>query len=230
MTSQHVLWYVTRATGLVALVLLTGTIVLGVLGSARAASERWPRVVTAALHRNLALTCTVFIAVHVVTTVLDSFVSIGLVAAFVPFTAGYRPIWLSLGAISFDLLLAVLITSLLRDRLSHRVWRAVHWLVYASWPVALWHGLGTGTDTKLGWVLLINTGCVIAVIMAVWWRLSLTRSRRVRATGMVALAALTVATAIFVLAGPLRSGWPARAGTPPALLGASRLVAARSQP
>ncbi|HET9897310.1 MAG TPA: ferric reductase-like transmembrane domain-containing protein [Streptosporangiaceae bacterium] len=228
MTAQHVLWYLTRATGLVALILLTGTISLGVLGTARAASERWPRVVTAALHRNLALTCTAFIVVHVITTVLDSFVSIGLIAAFIPFTADYRPIWLSLGAISFDLLLAVLITSLLRDRLSHRAWRAVHWLVYASWPVALWHGLGTGTDTKLGWVLAINFGSVLAVVMAVWWRLSLTRNRTVRAAGLVALAAAAVMTAVFVLAGPLRPGWPARAGTPPALLGVSKLASARS--
>jgi sulfoxide reductase heme-binding subunit YedZ len=219
MTVQHVLWYATRATGIVALILLTGTVVLGVLGTARVASERWPRIVTAGLHRNMALTATALVAVHVVTTILDPFVSIGLVAAFVPFTSSYRPIWLSLGAVAFDLLLAVLITSVLRDRLSQRVWQAVHLLVYACWPIALWHALGTGTDTRLHWVLAIDIACVLAIALAVWWRLSLTSSRAIRRFGMLTLAAVVLLTAIFVLVGPLQPGWPTRAGTPPALLG-----------
>lgn len=219
MTVQHVLWYTTRATGIVALILLTGTVVLGVVGTARVASERWPRIVTAGLHKNLALTATALVAVHVVTTILDPFVSIGLVAAFVPFTSSYRPIWLSLGAVAFDLLLAVLITSLLRDRLSHRAWQIVHLLVYACWPVALWHALGTGTDTRLHWVLAIDIACVLALAVAVWWRLSLTASQAIRRFGMLALAALALLTAIFVLVGPLQPGWPVRAGTPPTLVG-----------
>jgi methionine sulfoxide reductase heme-binding subunit len=140
-------------------------------------------------------------------------------AAFVPFASSYRPIWLSLGALAFDLMLAVLITSLLRDRLNHRVWQAIHLLVYACWPVALWHGLGTGTDTKLSWVLALNVSCLIAVAAAVWWRLALTDNPAVRLAGRVTLAVAAAATAIFVLAGPLQPGWSLRAGTPPALLG-----------
>ncbi len=172
MGGSALLWYVTRATGIISLVLLTGTVMLGVLGTARAASERWPRIVTASLHRSLALTSVALVGVHVITTVLDPFASIGVVAVFIPGSSAYRPLWLGLGAVSFDLLLAVIITSLLRDRLSHRAWQAVHLLVYAGWPIALWHGLGTGTDTRLAWVLAINVGCVAAVGWAVWWRLS----------------------------------------------------------
>jgi sulfoxide reductase heme-binding subunit YedZ len=223
--NSQVLWYLTRATGIVALVLLTATIVLGVVGTARAASPRWPRVVTAGLHKNLALTATALVVVHVITTVLDPFVSISVVAAFVPFASDYRPIWLSLGAIAFDLLLAVLVTSLVRDRLNVRVWRAVHLLVYACWPIALWHGLGTGTDTKLGLVLTINVVCVLVVAAAIWWRLSLSPSRLLKATGAAAMAIAMALTVVFVLAGPLRPGWPARAGTPPTLLGLALLPA-----
>jgi sulfoxide reductase heme-binding subunit YedZ len=219
LSGSSLLWYTTRATGIVALVLLTATVMLGVVGTARAASARWPRVVTAGLHRNLALTSTALIVVHVVTTVVDPFASIGLVAAFVPFSSGYRPLWLSLGAVSFDLLLAVLITSLLRDRLSHRFWRLVHLLVYVSWPVALWHGLGTGTDTRLPAVLAIDFACVAGVGWAIWWRLRLTDHPATRAAGQLALAAVPVLTAIFVLLGPLQPGWARRAGTPVALLG-----------
>jgi sulfoxide reductase heme-binding subunit YedZ len=216
--SSQALWYLTRATGIVALILLTATIVLGVLGTARAASQRWPRTVTSGLHRNLALCSTALVAVHVITTVLDPFAPISLAAAFIPFASSYRPIWLSLGAVAFDLLLAVLLTSLLRDRLSHRLWRGVHLLVYACWPIALWHGLGTGTDTSLSWVLGIDAVCVLAVVAAAWWRLSLTASRGRMTAGVTVMSLLTVFTIVFLAVGPLQPGWALRAGTPPGLL------------
>jgi Ferric reductase like transmembrane component len=219
--STTLLWYTTRATGVVAQVLLTATVMLGVVGTARAASARWPRIVTAGLHRNLALTSTVFVGLHVLTTVLDPFASISLVAAFVPFSSDYRPLWLSLGAVASDLLLAVLITSLLRDRLNHRLWHAVHLLVYVCWPVALWHGLGTGTDTRLPWILGIDLACVAGVAWAIWWRLRLTENPTTRAAGVLALALVPLLTAVFVLFGPLQPGWSRRAGTPAALLGSA---------
>jgi sulfoxide reductase heme-binding subunit YedZ len=218
-SGSTLLWYSTRATGIVALVLLTGTVMLGIVGTARAASARWPRIVTSGLHRNLALTSMALVGVHVITTVLDPFAAISLAAAFIPFSSPYRPLWLSLGAVALDLLLAVLVTSLLRDRLNHGVWRAVHLLVYVSWPIALWHGLGTGTDTKLVWVLAINVACVAAVGWAIWWRLSLTRSPAIRAAGVLSLALLPLLTLVFVLFGPLQPGWARRAGTPVKLLG-----------
>ena len=213
------LWYTTRATGIVALVLLTGTVMLGVAGTARAASARWPRVVTAGLHRNLALTATAMVGVHVITTVLDPFASISLVAAFVPFSSDYRPLWLGLGAVALDLLLAVLVTSLLRDRLGHRAWQAVHLLVYLCWPVALWHGLGTGTDTRLPFVLPIDAACVTGVAWAVWWRLRLAAHPAARLAGSATLAVAPLLTLMFVYFGPLQPGWSLRAGTPVALLG-----------
>ena len=173
MTGPSPLWYATRATGVVALVLLTATVVLGVAGVARFATPRWPRVITAGLHRNLPLLAVAFVAAHVLTTVLDTYAPIGWVAAVVPFSSAYRTFWLGLGAVASDLLLAVTVTSLLRARLGYRAWRAVHWLGYACWPVALWHGLGTGTDSKLPWLLALDAACVAAVTGAVGWRMSL---------------------------------------------------------
>ncbi|MDA8319203.1 MAG: ferric reductase-like transmembrane domain-containing protein [Actinomycetota bacterium] len=211
------LWYTTRATGVVALVLLTGTVLLGVVGSARAASARWPRIVTAELHRNLALTAAAFVAIHVITTLLDPFAPIGLAAVVIPFASSYRPFWLSLGTVAFDLLAAVLITSLLRDRLRRRTWQVVHLLVYACWPVALWHGLGTGTDSRLPWVLGIDVICLAAVGWAVWWRLSFTEHSTARTVGRVSLAAFPLLTLVFVAVGPMQPGWARRAGTPAAL-------------
>jgi methionine sulfoxide reductase heme-binding subunit len=227
-SGSSLLWYSTRATGIVALVLLTGTVMLGVIGTARAASERWPRLVTAGLHKNLALTSIALVGVHVLTTVLDPYAAISLVAAFVPFSSPYRPLWLSLGAVAFDLLLAVIVTSLLRDRLKHRSWHLVHLLVYVSWPIALWHGLGTGTDTRLIWVLGINVACVAAVGWAIWWRLSLADHALTRAAGLLTLALLPLLTLVFVLFGPLQPGWARRAGTPVALLGSQSQTGAPS--
>jgi methionine sulfoxide reductase heme-binding subunit len=227
-SGSTLLWYATRATGIVSLVLLTGTVMLGIISPARASSARWPRLVTAGLHRNVALTALALVAVHIVTTILDPFVSINLAAAFIPGTSAYRPLWLSLGAVAFDLMLAVIVTSLLRDQLSHRTWQVVHLLVYACWPIALWHGLGTGTDTRLTWVLAINIACVAAIGWAIWWRLSLSENQLTRVGGLAVLALVPVLTGVFVLAGPLQSGWARRAGTPVKLLGNQRQASGSS--
>src|SRR5258708_4028582 len=108
------LWYATRATGVMALVLLTATVVLGVAGTARLATPHWPRMITAQLHRNLSLLAVAFVAAHVVTTVLDPYAPIGWISAIVPFASPYRTLWLGLGTVAFDLLLPVVVPSLLR--------------------------------------------------------------------------------------------------------------------
>jgi sulfoxide reductase heme-binding subunit YedZ len=176
-------------------------------------------VVTGALHRNLSLLVLVFVGAHVLTTVLDTYTPIGLTAAFVPFSSSYRGFWLGLGAIAFDLLLAVTVTSLLRDRMSYRTWRTVHWLSYASWPVALWHGLGTGTDTRVPWLLAVDALCGASVLGAAAWRLARAHPSLARLILIGAAVLLPLATIVFVAVGPLQPGWARRAGTPVTLLG-----------
>jgi methionine sulfoxide reductase heme-binding subunit len=165
------LWYLTRAAGLVTLLLLTASVLLGVLTAGRFSSERWPRFLTTGLHRNISLLACVFLALHVGTTVFDSYVSIPVTAAFVPFVSSYKTFWLGLGAIALDLLLALVVTSLVRSRLGHRSWRRVHWLAYACWPIGLAHGLGTGTDRNTIWVFALTIGCAALVAAAAAWRL-----------------------------------------------------------
>ncbi|HWG14776.1 MAG TPA: ferric reductase-like transmembrane domain-containing protein [Streptosporangiaceae bacterium] len=178
-----------------------------------------PRVVTGALHRNLSLLVLMFVVAHVLTTVLDTYTPIGLTAAFVPFSSSYRGFWLGLGAIAFDLLFAVTVTSLLRDRMSYRAWRAVHWLSYASWPVALWHGLGTGTDTRVPWLLALDALCGASVLGVAGWRLTRAHRGPARLTLISAAVLLPLVTIVFVAVGPLQPGWARRAGTPVTLLG-----------
>ena len=127
----------TRATGLVSLILLSATVVLGTVASVGWTSDRWPRFLSQSVHRNLSLFCIVLIGVHVVTTVADGYVPIGLADAVIPFRSPYRPIWVGLGAVAFDMLLAVGITSALRRRIGVAAWRGVHWLAYACWPIAV---------------------------------------------------------------------------------------------
>jgi sulfoxide reductase heme-binding subunit YedZ len=217
-------WYLARATGAVALLLLTVSVVLGILDSLRfSAGPRWPRFAIDSLHRDTSLLVIVLIVVHVVTSVLDGFAPITLTDGIIPFATPYRPLWMGLGALSFDVLIALVVTSLLRRRLGYRSWRAIHWLAYASWPIAVLHGLGTGTDVKSWWLLALTIGCVAAVVIALLVRIARaqTATPGVR-TGAAVLAIVTpLALAIFALAGPLRPGWSRRAGTPASLLGAA---------
>ncbi|HET8950751.1 MAG TPA: ferric reductase-like transmembrane domain-containing protein [Solirubrobacteraceae bacterium] len=215
------LWYLTRGTGLVTLVLLTASVVLGIVQVQRWAPEGSPRFVVVSLHRAVSLLVVALLAVHVLTAVLDSFAPIRLVDVVLPFTGTYRPLWLGLGALAFDLILALTITSLLRRRLGLPAWRAVHWLAYACWPVALVHGWGTGSDARTTWMLALTLGCAAAVLGAVGWRIASGRPdyARIRATAALAAVALTVVVGAWLSQGPLARGWAKRSGTPAALLG-----------
>jgi DMSO/TMAO reductase YedYZ heme-binding membrane subunit len=173
LAGSRALWYLTRGSGAVTLLLLTGTVVLGIANTARWASPDWPRFVTERLHRNLSLLVLVFLALHVATTVVDGYAPIRWLDAVLPFRSAYRPLWLGLGAVAFDLLLALLVTSLLRARIGHGAWRAVHWLAYACWPVAFAHGLGTGSDPGHAWMLAVEVVAAAAVLAAGWWRLGI---------------------------------------------------------
>jgi DMSO/TMAO reductase YedYZ heme-binding membrane subunit len=172
------------------------------------------------LHRNIALLTIVFLALHILTSVLDSFAPIGLLEAVVPFVGSYRPFWLGLGAVSFDLLIAVTVTSLARRRVGHRAWRAVHWLSYASWPVALLHGFGTGSDVTDTWLLALSIGCLLVVLAAIAMRVAAgwPGELRVRAGVLAGTAAFSLFLVLWLPAGPLGSEWARRSGTPPSLL------------
>jgi sulfoxide reductase heme-binding subunit YedZ len=177
MTDQ-ILWLAARGAGIVSLLLFTAVVCLGVLTVVRWQSPSWPRFLSVGLHRNLALMSVVFLALHIVSAIVDPYTSLGLVAAAIPFASSYRPLWVGLGVIAFDLLLALVVSSLLRARLGQRAWRAIHWLAYAAWPFALAHGFGAGSDGSAAWMLAIQAACLAAVGGAVAWRVIAGRSNR----------------------------------------------------
>jgi len=215
-----VYWYLTRASGTVSLILLTASVVIGIAAIARVRGPGVPRFVVDGVHRTASLLAVAFLAVHIITSVLDSFASISLVDAVIPFVGSYRPLWLGLGTVAFDLLLAVAITSLVRDRMGHATWRGVHWLAYLAWPVAVVHGLGTGSDVHQSWLQLITVACVLAVLAAVVGRAMIgwPDHFRVRIGALAVSAVFAGGLAIWLPSGPLGKGWARRAGTPPSLL------------
>jgi sulfoxide reductase heme-binding subunit YedZ len=168
--SSPLIWYTTRATGLVALLLFTATVVLGLMTAGRASGTRWPRFVQQDLHRRVSLLAVVFLSIHILTSVLDTYVHIGWIVIVVPFTSPYERFFVGLGAVSLDLMAAILFSSLVRNRIRPRTWRALHWLAYLSWPIAIAHSVGAGTDTRLFWVDGLVAACCIAVLGAGLWR------------------------------------------------------------
>lgn len=185
------LWYVSRASGLVLLVLFSTVVVLGVAARMGTSPRNWPRFVFVELHRTLALFCIALLALHVITAILDPFVSIGWLSTVLPFLSSYRPWQIGLGTLAVDLGGAVIITSLLRVRLGFRAWRVVHWLAYLAWPVAFVHTLTAGNDLGIWWVSLTEWASAAAVAIAV------------------------VARILFAARGSVVPGTPTESGVPP---------------
>ncbi len=171
MINGPALWFANRGTGVVLLVVVTLSTVLGVLSTARASSRLWPRFLTQGLHRNVALLAVALTVAHAATAVIDEYVDIRWWQALVPFGATYRPFWLSLGTLAFDLMLAAAATSLLRHRMRHGLWRAIHVSTYAVFALGVVHGIGIGTDTGEPWSVAVTVGCVVAVLLAAATRL-----------------------------------------------------------
>jgi sulfoxide reductase heme-binding subunit YedZ len=220
--SPSPLWFATRGAGTALLLLLTAVVALGILTAGSAARSRiWPRFVSAELHRNLSLFSIAFLLLHIVTAVADPYAKLGWRDAAIPFVSAYRPFWLGLGVVAGQLIAALVLSSALRPWLGFRAWRSLHWLAYASWPVAVLHSLGTGTDAPAWWSLAIVAGCTLTVVTAVGWRIGpeMGKMPMLRLALQIAVAVAVVATAVWSADGPLRPGWAQRAGTPLSLIG-----------
>ncbi|MFJ9841610.1 ferric reductase-like transmembrane domain-containing protein [Kitasatospora sp. NPDC101155] len=207
------LWYASRAGGTIALLLMTATVALGIAVSGKARPHRIGRFEIGLLHRNLAVLTLAFLALHITTAITDPYVHLSWATAIIPFDASYRPLWLGLGTVALDLLLAVAITSALRLRLGQRRWKTVHWLAYAAWPIGLFHAAGTGSDTRLPLQLWLYAACLAAVAAAAGWRLYRAGPGHIAArlsAGLLVTAVPLLATA-FLATGPLQPGWSHRA-------------------
>jgi methionine sulfoxide reductase heme-binding subunit len=189
---DQVLWFAARGAGIVSLLLSTAVVSLGLLTAGRWQRPEWPRFLTVELHRSVALVSVVFVAIHVITAILDPYASLGLAAAIVPLASVYRPIPVALGVISVDLLIAVLVSSLVRDRIGGRAWRAIHWLAYGAWPLAIAHSLTAGSDAFAPWMIALVATCVATVVAILIWRWSADRSGRAAFADVVERSSLSL--------------------------------------
>jgi hypothetical protein len=168
------LWYITRSTATVGLVLLTTSAILGIVTNIRLGWLAWPRFASQELHKRVSIMAMVFIALHVATTVFDTYVNVPLLSSIVPLTSPFERLSVSLGAAAFDLLVIVLISSLLREWIKIEWWRAIHYLVYLSAPIAALHVFLLGTDVKKGshWLLAVLAACALAALAALCLRIA----------------------------------------------------------
>lgn len=168
---SEALWALGRGSGMAALVLLTFAVASGILTRSGRPLLTVPRFGVVELHRSTALLGSMFVGIHIVSLFFDPYAQLHLIDAIAPFAGAYKPFWLGLGTLAFDLLIAITLTGLLRHRLGLRTFRAVHWLSYALWPIALAHALGNGTDSGSGWFLATAFACTVVVASATTWRL-----------------------------------------------------------
>ena len=209
-----VTWDTARAGGLISFVLLTASVSLGLILRNRWQSGRWPRLVTNELHGYVSLLALVFITVHVIAVAIDPFTHFGLAAVLVPFASHYRPIWMGLGIVALYLLLAVWVSTRLRRRIGHRLWRQIHVLAFAVYGAATLHGLGTGSDTRAAWAVALYAASVglVGTLLAIRLLAPAGRDVRPRPLAASAAAVAVLAAAAWSLGGPLAPGWSVRAG------------------
>ena len=163
-------WFASRATGVISLILFSLVAMLGILVNRQGRLPGLPRFAVTGLHRNLSLLTVAFLGTHIVTAIVDGYAHIPWLSTVVPFTSGYERFWIGLGAVAIDLFAALIVTSLLRDRLRPSVWRAIHWLAYVCYPVVVAHSIGAYKDLQSGWLLALTLATVFAVITAIGYR------------------------------------------------------------
>jgi predicted ferric reductase len=181
------LWYTTRATGIVTLVLFTLVVALGTLVSNRIGGTMVGRFELNEFHRSISIVAMIFLLIHVLTTIADSYVSTGVVSVIVPMTSQFKRVGVALGAVSFDLIVAVWLSSIMKARIENRSWRFIHWFSWLAFTASIVHAYLTGTDTRSGAGLVLVIVCSLIVIGAALWRYA---ARPTRASGRTALSPL----------------------------------------
>lgn len=169
--NSETLWALGRGNGIVALAFMTLSVALGVATRSARPLFALPRFGVADVHRFVALAGTLLVGLHMGLLFMDPYAKLKLIDFVVPFLGSYRPIWQGLGTVAVDLLIVIVITSLLRQRLGVRTFRVIHWTTYLLWPIAMAHALGNGTDTGRLWFMAFAGVCALLVMIAVVFRL-----------------------------------------------------------
>lgn len=211
-TASPALWYLTRVSGLAALIILGAVALLGIAVAGKLLPSGAARFLGPDLHRRLSLTLVVVLGIHIATALADSFVPIGWSAAIVPFLSHYRRAFVGFGTLAFDGLLIVIASSLVRHHLGFSLWKRTHLLVWLVLALAIVHGLGTGSDSRLAAVLItygaISVGIIVLATLRI--RRDPDLAHAARTLGIVGVLGVPGVVALWARSGPLRPGWSAR--------------------
>lgn len=200
-------WEIARAGGLLAYLLASASVVIGIILSLKLRSSRWPRFLTTELHRFVTVLALVFTVIHGLAVWVDPFTGFSAGEVLVPFASHYRPLWLALGIVGGYLLLAVWASEYVRKWIGYAWWRRFHYVAFGVFALATLHGLGSGTDTREPWALGLYAMCTGSVLGLTAWRLVDAVKGLRRVPSVAALSVAAIALAAFTMVGPAQAGW-----------------------
>jgi methionine sulfoxide reductase heme-binding subunit len=170
-------WILARASGLTAYVLLTLSVLAGLVVKSRPFGRALKAASATDTHKFLSLLALGAIVIHGLALTLDKTVRIGFAGLLVPGLSGYRALATALGVVAAELAALIIVSFPLRRRIGTRAWRRLHWATYGVFALATAHGLAAGTDSSQRWAFALYLGAVFAVAAATAWRV-LTRPTR----------------------------------------------------
>lgn len=209
MTVGTLTWDVARVGGLMAYVLTTASVLIGIGLSLKWRSPTWPRFVTNELHRFVTLVALVFVGAHTLAVAIDPFIGFTPLEVLVPLASHYRPVWVALGIVAAYLAIAVYLSEKIRSRIGYDWWRRFHFLAFLVFVMATLHGLGTGSDTRAAWAVVMYAICGLSVIGLLTLRLLPTKASAGHPLVAAVMVLVTVEVALWAAFGPLRPGWNA---------------------
>ena len=182
MRTDPTFWLIARASGLTAYVLLTLSVLAGLILKSRPFGRAVKAASVLDLHRLLALLGLASLGLHGTALLLDKTVGMPISGLFVPGASPYRPVSVALGVIAAELMALVVVSFSVRKLIGQRNWRLLHWSTYAIFGLATAHGLLAGSDSAQPWARDLYLGAVAAVVFATAWRASYRPSRSARQT------------------------------------------------
>ncbi len=178
-------WYIARSSGIVSWILLTASVIWGLILSARILNRSTAPGWLLDLHRFLGASSIVLTGIHLLALVGDNYLHIGWSETFVPMASTYRPGPVAWGVVAFYMLIAVELTSLVKSRIPRKLWKMTHYLSFPLFVATTVHGLLSGTDTDVRQYEWVTVGGVSIVMVMLIVRIIATRDKKARQSAAV---------------------------------------------
>ncbi len=163
---DHTFWYISRAAGLSAYLMLFLNVVLGLAVNTRVMDALVARWRSFDLHEFTALLAMGLLAIHGLSLLGDQYIGFTLPQILLPFNLPYRPFWTAMGILAFWILVVITASSYIRKQLGYKTWRAIHYLSFVAFLMGLAHGIMAGTDSTMPWAqgLYLSTGLIVLLL------------------------------------------------------------------